>query len=194
MSNSVLRSIAEASSRLRQRTFALLLVRGILGILLGLVLFFAPALGGLAVSVVVVVTLAAWLMLDGVATLTMSFQQKKEGLAGWGWGVFGGIVSILAGILALVFPLSTGLFLGIMFLWVMAIGLLVRGILALGGRALGGWGIALGVLDILIAVWFAVALFTDPAGMILAMLWVAGVYGVIFGIVSIVWAFKVRRV
>lgn len=185
--------IDDLSASIRQAGFTWLLVRGILGILLGLVLFFAPAIGGIALATVVVVALAIWLVLDGASTIALAFREKKEGLRGWGWAMASGVIAILAGLLAFIFPVSTGAFMGVMFLWFMALGLVFRGVAAFGDRSLGGWGVALGILDIVIGVWFAVALFTDPAGMVLSMLWVAGIYGVVFGIASIVMAFKVRK-
>lgn len=185
--------LADLTDDLRKTGFTWLLVKGILGVILGLILFLAPGIGGTAIAIVVVYSLAFWLILDGFATSSLAWREKREGLKGWGWALTSGIVSIIAGLLAVIFPVSTGAFMGVLFLWFMVIGLIGRGIAALGDRSLGGWSIALGILDIIIGIWFAVALFTDPAGMILAALWVAGIYAVVFGIASIVLAFKVRK-
>ncbi|MDR2256106.1 MAG: DUF308 domain-containing protein [Arthrobacter sp.] len=181
------------TDELRSTGFKWLLIRGILGILLGLVLFIAPGIGGTAIAVVVVYTLAFWLVLDGFATCSLAWREKREGLKGWGWALASGIVSIIAGVLAVIFPVSTGAFMGVLFLWFMTIGLIGRGIAGLGDRSMGGWSIALGILDIIIGIWFAVALFTDPTGMVITALWVAGIYGVVFGVASIMMAFKIRK-
>lgn len=65
--------------------------------------------------------------------------------------------------------------------------------LELGDRQLGGWGIALGIINILAAIAIAVALWTNPAVALGAFIWVAAIYGIVFGIVAVIAAFKVRN-
>jgi uncharacterized membrane protein HdeD (DUF308 family) len=76
---------------------ALNIVFGVLAAVLGLLILVNPNLGLLAVAIVVGV---AWLF-EGVAALTLIPAEGK------GWWVFFGIVSLLAGVVIVVFPWVT---------------------------------------------------------------------------------------
>jgi len=56
-----------------------------------------------------------------------------------------------------------------------------------------GWGIASAVLSVLFAVVLAVMLWTNPGGTVLGLIWVVGVYAVVFGVMLIVTAVHLRR-
>ncbi|MFJ3956678.1 DUF308 domain-containing protein [Arthrobacter sp. NPDC090010] len=186
-------SFQSLSEEIRGIGFAVLLTRGILALLLGLLLLFAPGLGGAAIGVLVVVSIGVWLVFDGFSTCGLAMREKRAGFPGWGWALAGGIAAIVAGVLALIFPLSTAAFGTLMVLWFMAIGLVVRGVLELGDRRLGVTGVVLGILNILFGLFLAVMIVANPASALVALIWVAGVYGVVFGVVSIIMAFRIRN-
>ncbi|HEX2527360.1 MAG TPA: HdeD family acid-resistance protein [Geminicoccus sp.] len=76
-----------------------LLLNGVLGILIGIGAFLWPAITVLAFVLLV----AAWALVSGVTMLISAFTLKAS--HGRGWLAFGGIASILYGILLVVSPL-----------------------------------------------------------------------------------------
>ena len=185
--------VGDAIDDLKKTSFSWLLIRGIVAVLLGILLLLAPGLGAATVGVFIVVCIGVWLIIDGFATSALAFRERKAGAPGWGWTLAGGIAAILAGVLALIFPLSIAAFGGLMILWFMAIGLFVRGALEIGSRRLGGWGIALGILNILFGILFVFVIIMNPAVALVSLVWVAAIYGIVFGIAAIVLAFQVRK-
>ena len=67
-------------------------VVGVLTVLSGLVIMGHPLLGMATLALI----LAGYFVVDGIAEIAFSFQLKPR--AGWGWMLFGGIVSLLLGI------------------------------------------------------------------------------------------------
>ena len=185
--------VGDAIDDLKKTSFSWLLIRGIVAVLLGILLLLAPGLGAATVGVFIVVCIGVWLIIDSFATSALAFRERKAGAPGWGWTLAGGIAAILAGVRALIFPLSIAAFGGLMILWFMAIGLFVRGALEIGSRRLGGWGIALGILNILFGVLFVFVIIMNPAVALVSLVWVAAIYGIVFGIAAIVLAFQVRK-
>lgn len=186
-------ALAGLGATVKKHAFAWLLVRGLLAVLLGVLMFVAPGLSGSAIALFIAVCIGAWLVVDGVASIMLGVKAKGAGAPRWGWSVVVGVVSIIAAVLVFAFPVSIAAFLGLMVLWIMALGLVVRGIAELMERHLGGWGIALGILDILFGVWLVVLILSNPASLLVSVVWVAGIYGVVFGIATVAAAFKVRN-
>jgi len=109
----------------------LMLVLGLLTLAVGLLLVVNPVFA--AVSVTILLTI--YLVVDGAAELVAGFQLRPA--AGWGWLTFGGIVSILLGVMIwrqapLAGVWAIGLFLGIKLFFVglmmMTVGGTLRGI------------------------------------------------------------------
>lgn len=167
--------------------FWVVLLRGILAILFGLLIFLAPE----AVAIVVGIWIGAWLVVDGILTIVNANTARKQGLS-WGWELTAGIVYIVAGIAIFIAPLAFALASGIVILWLMAFGMLVRGIFTLASKAFRGWSKLLGVLDIIFAIIVMIVVFTSPAAAVTALLWIVGVYVIVFGIFLIVMAFTAR--
>ncbi|MBC8275094.1 MAG: DUF308 domain-containing protein [Chloroflexi bacterium] len=82
-----------------QRTW--LFVRGILGIIVGIITFFWPAITELAL----VLLIGAWALVTGVMELNFAFRSVRETGAKWLFAV-SGILSIILGILLLVRPIA----------------------------------------------------------------------------------------
>lgn len=177
----------------RRRAATFLTVRGILAVLLGLILFIAPVAGGLALGAFMVISIGVWLVIDGVIGVSIAFRGRRNGAKGWGWSLLSGIAAIIVGALALIFPFSTGVYLGIMVLWFMALGLFLRGLLALGHRPYGGWSIALSIINMLFGLWLALTVFVAPLESLTTLVWVGGIYGIAFGVSSLVAAYRVRK-
>jgi len=183
----------EFMTRLKKTSFTWLLVRGVLGVLMGLLLLMAPLVAGGTIGVFVVVTLAVWLIFDGGASCALALRDKRAGTKGWGWALAGGIAAIVAGLFGLIFPLQIATLGGLALLWFLAIGMVVRGILEIGDRRLGGWGIALGVVNVLFGIALGILILAHPAAALAALIWVSGVYALVFGVMAIVLAVKIRK-
>ena len=80
---------------------AWLFVRGILGIIVGIITFFWPAITELAL----VLLIGAWALVAGIMELNFAFRAVRETGAKWLFAV-SGILSIILGILLLVSPIA----------------------------------------------------------------------------------------
>jgi uncharacterized membrane protein HdeD (DUF308 family) len=191
-SSPLFEDLDEFREDLRKGAFAWLLTRGILGVLLGLLLFFFPLASGTGIAIAVGVIIGIWLVLDGGSSCALAFREKRAG-SKWGWTLVGGIAAILAGVLALIFPAILGSLGGLMVLWFMAIGMMVRGVLELGDTRLGGWSIAFGIINLVFGILLAVVTLLNPGATLAGLVWVGGIYGAVFGIATIVAAVKLRK-
>ena len=126
----------------------LVLLRGILAILFGLFALFAPGTALLAL----VFVFAAYAILDGVTALAVGIRHRKDD-PHWVWHVVQGAVSVLAGIIAFVWPGVTVLAI----LFVIAFWSIVGGIaevvesFMMRKRGSDGWGwmLAAGIVSVL---------------------------------------------
>lgn len=184
----------DATPLLGRHAFTHLLVRGILAVVLALLFFFAPAIAGTAAALFIVIVVAIWLIADGISSISAGITAQKRSLPGAGWTIAGGVVSILAGICALIFPLSTAAFGGLLVLWILAFGAIARGAAELFGTNIGGWTRVLGGLNVVLGILMAVVVFLNPAAALTALIWVAAVYTLIFGIAAIAAAFAARSI
>lgn len=157
------------------------LVRGILAIAFGVIALFSPASAFLAV----VLVFGAYAIVDGIVEIVHGVAMRG-GSKSWGWLIFAGVVSILAGIAALVLPIVAGLLGAILMLWMIVAYNLVHGVMVIGvavkserGRA---WGIVAGVLSVLFSVVLAILILVTPGTAVLGLIFAVGIYAVVFGI------------
>src|SRR5512139_3957295 len=127
-------------------------------------------------------------MLRGIFDIISIFIDHSM----WGWKLFIGIVSLMAGYYIVSYPIVSAIALPKIFVLVLGIwGLMYGIILLIMAFQGGGWGAGiLGVLGII----FGIALMGNyyVAGMGLAMLWTAALFAFFGGIVMIVRAFQQR--
>jgi uncharacterized membrane protein HdeD (DUF308 family) len=172
----------------------LVLVRGILGIIFGIIALIAPGIALTGIAIVV----GIYLLMDGIAEIIQAVQTRKSDRR-WGWLLFQGIVSVLAGLAAVILPGLAGLVGGLVVLWTVVVYTLLHGIMgiasAAGIREGSGrvWGIVAGVVSIVFAILLALFVLLGPGATVLSLIWVVGIYAIIFGIVLIVAAMKVRK-
>lgn len=171
----------------------LVLLRGILGIVFGIIALMAPAIALTGIAIVV----GVYLLLDGITEIVHAVQTRKSDRR-WGWLLFQGIVSVLAGLAAIILPGLAGLVGGLIVLWTIVFYTLAHGILGLVsaagvGEAPGrGWAIFSGIVAIAFAILLAILLLVTPGASVLSLIWVVGIYAIILGIALIVAAVKVR--
>ena len=164
----------------------LVLLRGVLAVIFGLYALFAPASALLAL----VFVYGFYAIMDGVAALFVGFRHR--GTSHWGWHVAQGVVSLLAGVIALFWPGPTILALVLIIaVWSIVLGV-TQIVEAFTARRHGSsswvWLLVSGIVGIL----FGIVLIASPASGALALLWVIGGFALVFGVVLIVWAFRLR--
>ena len=172
--------------RTAKRIWWLVLLQGIVAIAFGLLALLRTGDTLLAI----VVLFGVYAFVDGVLRL---WAGIVTGVRGRGWLVFEGIVGIAVGIIAWRHPEATSLaLLLVIAVWALAIGgmELYAGAGLARARVPGaGWTIASGVLSIIVG--FLLVL--NPFAGVATMVWVVGIYAIVFGATIIGSAFTLRR-
>jgi uncharacterized membrane protein HdeD (DUF308 family) len=160
-------------------------LRGLLGILFGLICLLTP---GLALEVFVIL-FAAYMLVDGVFAIASGIKAARNGER-WGMLILEGIVDLAAGTVAVLWPAITLVAL----IWIVAIWAIVSGALMLSAAFTlnldhGRWWLALGGIASLI---FGVLLVIEPLiGAVVLTLWI-GAYALVFGIFLLILAFQLH--
>jgi uncharacterized membrane protein HdeD (DUF308 family) len=172
----------------KDRAWWLVLIEGIAAVVIGAILLWAPAKTKVDTYQVLVALLGLYWVISGILVLVNMFMDHTA----WGWKLFMGIISILAGGYILMYPIASALALPKIFVLMLGIWGLMEGILylVLAFRG-GGWGVGiLGGLLILLGIYLVVN--WAALGMGLAMLWAAAITALIGGVLMIVQAFRQR--
>ena len=160
-------------------------LRGIFGILFGLICLLTP---GVAVEVFVIL-FAAYMLVDGVFAIISGIKAARNGER-WGMLILEGIVDLAAGAVAVFWPAITLVAL----IWIVAIWAIVSGALMLGAAFTlnldhGRWWLALGGIASVI---FGILLVVEPLiGAVVLTMWI-GAYALVFGIFLLILAFQLH--
>ena len=160
-------------------------LRGILGILFGLICLLTP---GLAVEVFVIL-FAAYMLVDGVFAIAAGIKAARNGER-WGLLILEGIVDLAAGLVAVLWPAITLVAL----IWIIAVWAIVSGALMLSAAFTlnldhGRWWLALGGIASII---FGILLVIEPLiGAVVLTMWI-GAYAIVFGIFLLILAFQLH--
>jgi uncharacterized membrane protein HdeD (DUF308 family) len=163
-----------------------LALRGAIAILFGLAAFLRP---GIALEALILL-FGAYALVDGVFSIVGVFGGTRGGTPRW-LLFLEGVVSILAGLIALIFPGLTAVAL----LYLVAAWAVVTGIaeiataIRLRQEIRGEWALILGGI---ISVLFGLILAVLPAVGILSLIWLVGAYAVAFGVLLLITALQVR--
>ncbi len=164
----------------------MLVVRGIFAIVFGVL---ALALSPGITLTFLVYLFGAYAIISGVAAAATALRYTKE--QGWALLLVEGILGILAGILAFVWPGITAL----VFLFLIAAWAIVTGLMQIVGAftlPLGTgreWLLGLaGVFSIIFGVLIAIR----PVSGLVTVVWLIGIYAIVFGILFIVRYFQSR--
>jgi uncharacterized membrane protein HdeD (DUF308 family) len=170
-----------AQAQTMQRSWSALLFRGILAIILGIIALVAPGIALLALIIV----FGAYAFLDGILAVVVALRERRV-LPHWGWLLVEGMAGIVLGVVAFVWPFETALIL----LFIVAAWAIVTGVMEIGAAfALRDWLIGLaGVLSVA----FGILLLARPGAGLLSILWLLGIYALVFGVILIVHAFQLR--
>jgi uncharacterized membrane protein HdeD (DUF308 family) len=177
---------ATSATQVRQRPWWLILINGILATVIGAVMLWGSFITKRNTYEFLVIFLGFYWIFQGIFDIVAIFIDH----AMWGWRLFIGIISIMAGFYIVQYPLISALSLPKIFVLVLGIWGLVYGIMLLI-MAFQGGGWAAGILGVL-GIIFGIALTLNymDFGMGLAMVWTAAVFAFFGGIFMIVKAFQ----
>jgi uncharacterized membrane protein HdeD (DUF308 family) len=160
-------------------------IRGVLGILFGLIALFLPGVTMLSL----VLVFAAYAFVDGVFGIVSAVRAARE-RERWGFLVLEGLVSIGAAAVAVFWPGITV----VAFVFVVAFWAILTGVLELAaairlqfidGR---GWLIFGGIASVL----YGALLIVAPMIGAVVLTWWLGAYALVFGVSLVVLAFRLR--
>lgn len=161
-----------------------LLIRGIAAVLFGLAALFWPGI----TLYVLVIFFGAYVLVDGVFAIAAGIR----GSGGRGWLLLAeGVLGVLAGLVALFWPgISALVLLYVIAAWAIFTGILkVVMAISLRREIENEW---LMILSGVLSVVFGVVLAALPGVGLLSLVWLVGIYALIFGVALIVLGFRVR--
>jgi uncharacterized membrane protein HdeD (DUF308 family) len=171
---------------LPRRYWWMLVIRGVIAILFGLAALVWPGLTAL----VLVYLFGAFALFDGILAVVLSLQERAVAPRWWVL-LIEGIVGILIGVLTFFSPLVTALAL----LYLIAAWAILTGVIEIVAafslrRALVlEWTLAIaGILSILLGILLAV----QPVSGIITVVWIIGIYAIVFGVLLVIRAFQFR--
>ncbi len=172
------------SARLAQNWWAIAL-RGVCAILFGLIALFMPGVTILAL----VLLFAAYMLLDGILAIVAAIRAARRHDR-WGWLILEGVVDLIAGGIAVVWPLITV----IAFVYLLGVWAIISGaLLFIAGFRLnlehGRWLMKLG--GIISVIWGILLMLWPLVGALVVTWWMAG-YALFFGVALLVLAFRLR--
>ena len=167
------------------RNWGWVLLRGILGIAIGIIALVHP----MATLGALVLLFAVYSVVDGITAIIASVRAMRRDQS-WGWLLFQGILSLAAAAVALFMPLLAIK----VFLYVMAFWAIIGGIaLLIAGSKLptthGRWWFVIG--GALSVLWGVLLLFQPVLGALVLTIWF-GVYTLVFGVFFTIIAITLR--
>jgi uncharacterized membrane protein HdeD (DUF308 family) len=160
---------------------ALSVITGLLMIVLGGLFIAKP---GLSLATIILL-LGIFVIVYGVALVVMGLMGRTESR---GWSVAVGVLAVIFGIVVFVWPGATSLAI----LYVFAAWALISGIADIAHAFMSGlsggqrvWLVIIGLLGIAVGIVF----FVHPVSGIVALLWVAGIYLIVLGVLRIIAGF-----
>ena len=163
-------------------------LRGVLAVVFGVVAFVWPALG----LAVLVGLFAAWALIDGVTSLFAGWTTRRT-TRSWWLEILEGVAGIVAGVIALVFPLFAAEILVLLIaVWAIVTGVFeIVMAIRMRDQLKGEFWLGLaGVASIL----FGIVLVLYPAAGALSLVWLIGSFAVVFGVFLVILGWRLRRI
>jgi uncharacterized membrane protein HdeD (DUF308 family) len=159
--------------------------RGVFAVLFGLIALFIPGVTMLSL----VLVFAAYAIADGIMAIVAAVNAAKQGER-WGAFVVEGLVGIIAGIAAALWPaITVVVFVAVVAAWALITGsLMFAAAMNVDGAHGRGWLILGAIASIVYGVMLVIA----PAIGALVLTWWIGAYALVFGIAMLVFAFRLR--
>lgn len=169
------------------------LIRGIAAVIFGVIALISPAVAFTAITL----AFGIYAIADGIFAIAHAIRVRNS-FKRWGWLLVQGVLSVLAGAAALILPGLIGVFGGLVILWTIVIWNVMHGVMGIGsasGAPAGSgktWGIIAGVVSILFGLLLGVLTWTQPGSALLGLIWLIGIYAIVYGIMLAVTAIQVR--
>lgn len=179
------RAANDAMSNLLAQNWWAMALRGVFAILFGAIALLMPGVTMLAL----VLLFAAYMLVDGVCDIVAAVRAARQGER-WGWLVVEGIVDLIAGVIAVAWPVITI----VVFVWLLGVWAIISGALLLAASFRlhvphGRWLMALG--GAISVIWGLLLLFWPLPGAVVLTWWMAG-YALFFGVALLVLSFRLR--
>jgi len=161
------------------------LFRGIAAVLFGVIALVWPKLTLAAL----VLVFGIFAVISGITAIVAALRSREEHY--WGVLLFEGILGVLAGAVALVWPGITAL----AFLFLIAAWAILTGVLELVAPLSFPMSFGRGLLFVLsgiVSIVFGVLIAAQPAAGLLAVVWMIGIYAIIVGVMFVVVYFEAR--
>jgi uncharacterized membrane protein HdeD (DUF308 family) len=176
---------AEAMSAILAQNWWAIAVRGVCAIIFGLIALFVPG----ATILTLVLFFSAYMLVDGIFGIVAAVRAAARHER-WGLLVLEGVVDIAVGVIALIWPGLTAL----TFVLLIAAWAIVTGVLEIVAAVrlhpeYGRWWLMLGGGASMI---FGVLLVIAPLAGLVVLTWWIGAYAIVFGIMLLVLAFRLR--
>ena len=165
------------------RNWWLIVLRGVLGVVFGLIALIMPV----ATILALVLLFSAYMLVDGSFSIYAAIRAGRQGES-WGLLAFQGITSMVAGVLAFLWPVITVL----AFVLLIAAWSIVSGCVMLAaalGTEQARWWLALGGAAAMV---FGVLMIVAPLAGAVVLTWWLGAYALVFGVALLILAFKLR--
>ncbi len=172
-----------------RRPWWMTLIMGIASVVFGGLLLFGSLGTKVNTYQLLIALLGIWWVIDGIVDIVHIFHDRTR----WGWNLFIGIISIIAGTWILFYPVYAGVALPRIFVLILGIYGVMEGIVLLfvAFRG-GGWGA--GILGAIALVLGLVLMANyNEAGWGLSLIWVGALFAFLGGFVMIWRSFQERR-
>ena len=183
------RPVPASDLRPLTRSWWLILLRGIAGVLFGIAAFVWPGLTVIALTLLY----GAFAMADGILSLGAAVTGSGDRSIPTWWLLLIGLLGIAAGVVAFLWPGLTAFALVILIgAWAVTIGVLeIIGAIWLRHELEDEWLlIAAGLLSVL----FGLAVLLWPGAGALALAWAIGAFAILSGLLHIAFAFRLKGV
>ena len=169
----------------------IVLLRAVVLLVVGAVLLFKP---GVPLTVAILVMGVYWFV-DGILTITKSIRTRSTNPS-WGFGVFVGTVSVLAGLVVFSQPVASGKVTATFLVYFLGAAALLSGGtslvtgIRLRNELSGEWYLIIGGV---ISIIFGLLLITSPLFSIMVLVKTLGVIALIVGLVLLGQAIQIRN-
>ena len=175
----------DAMSALLAQNWWAIALRGVFAIIFGIIALLMPG----ATMLALVLLFAAYLLVDGIFAIIAAVRAARR-QERWGWLIFEGLVDLVSGGIAIVWPLLTIVaFALLMGAWAIVTGALLLGASYRLNIPHGRWLMALaGAISV---IWGVLLIIWPLIGALVLTWWMAA-YALIFGVAMLVLALRLR--
>jgi uncharacterized membrane protein HdeD (DUF308 family) len=169
------------------RNWAWVVLRGALAVLFGVMAIFLPHI----TLAVLVIVWGAYALADGMVALIAAWRVRDQGRPFWALLIVG-LLGIGAGVVTFMWPAITAIaLLLVIAAWAVVMGICeVVAAIRLRREIRGEWLLGLsGLLSVVLGLFLIV----QPGAGALALIWVIGIYAIVFGVLLITLGLRLRK-